>query len=151
MYLAYSAWSQCVTNNAFILAANSMGVCSDYVFRSASDGECPHSRTSLPPKVFIILLLFSPFFVWFGFFYLTQKKKRLSTPNWLTCVLEEKFNLLSCLVKPPPVWLLMELVCFVFIFYFYFYFFFIFFFFLFLFFVFCFCFLFFVFLFCFFV
>ena len=47
-----------MTNNGFIAAANSLGVCSDYMFRNARDGECPHNRLSLPPKVLFCFVLF---------------------------------------------------------------------------------------------
>mmetsp|Transcript_12995 Transcript_12995/g.20002 ORF Transcript_12995/g.20002 Transcript_12995/m.20002 type:complete len:457 (-) Transcript_12995:86-1456(-) len=51
VYLVFSFWTQCVTNNLFIAAANSLGLCSNYIFRDAKDGECPHGKLELPPKL----------------------------------------------------------------------------------------------------
>ena len=48
-YFSMENFTQCVTNNAFIAAANSMGLCADYNFGNPH-GECPHSLLSLPPK-----------------------------------------------------------------------------------------------------
>jgi hypothetical protein len=50
MYFSISPFTQCVTNNAFIAAADSFGVCLDYNF-SDSHGQCPRTLLTLPPKL----------------------------------------------------------------------------------------------------
>ena len=49
LYFSMNNFSQCVTTNAFLAAADSR-VCMDYTFRSA-DKQCPTSLLSLPPKI----------------------------------------------------------------------------------------------------